>query len=38
MELNKFLGLKELSMGMSQILNSIKYETTFVRIGSSFLE
>ena len=36
MELNKLLALKELSMGMSgDFLEAIKYETTFVRIGSS---
>jgi pyridoxal phosphate enzyme (YggS family) len=35
MELNKLLGLKELSMGMSSDFESaLKYETTFVRIGS----
>ena len=35
-ELNKLLGLKELSMGMSSDYNlALKYETTFVRIGSS---
>ena len=35
-ELNKMLGLKELSMGMSSDYNlALKYETTFVRIGSS---
>lgn len=34
-ELNKKLGLKELSMGMSaDYLNAIKYGSTFVRIGS----
>jgi len=36
MELNKSLGLKELSMGMSGDYQvALKYETTFVRIGSS---
>ena len=36
MELNKLLGLKELSMGMSSDFNvALNYETTFVRIGSS---
>jgi len=36
MELNKSLGLKELSMGMSgDFKEALKYETTFVRIGSS---
>ena len=36
MQLNKFLGLKELSMGMSaDFQEALKYETTFVRIGSS---
>jgi pyridoxal phosphate enzyme (YggS family) len=36
MELNKSLGLKELSMGMSGDFQvALKYETTFVRIGSS---
>ena len=36
MELNKLLALKELSMGMSgDFLEATKYETTFVRIGSS---
>ena len=36
MELNKLLGLKELSMGMSSDFKiALKYETTFVRIGSS---
>ena len=36
MELNKSLGLKELSMGMSaDFREAIKYEATFVRIGSS---
>ena len=36
MELNKLLDLKELSMGMSGDYNeAIKYESTFVRIGSS---
>ena len=36
MELNKLLGLKELSMGMSSDFNTaLDYETTFVRIGSS---
>ena len=34
-ELNKKVGLKELSMGMSaDYLNAIKYGSTFVRIGS----
>ena len=36
MELNKLLGLKELSMGMSSDFQiALNYETTFVRIGSS---
>ena len=36
MELNKSLGLKELSMGMSgDFQEALKYESTFVRIGSS---
>jgi len=36
MELNKMLGLKELSMGMSaDFKEALKYETTFIRIGSS---
>ena len=36
MELNKLLGLRELSMGMSSDFNeALNYETTFVRIGSS---
>ena len=36
MQLNKLLGLKELSMGMSaDFQEALKYETTFVRIGSS---
>ncbi len=36
MKLNKLLGLKELSMGMSGDYNkALQYETTFVRIGSS---
>ena len=36
MELNKLLGLNELSMGMSaHYQEALKYETTFVRIGSS---
>jgi pyridoxal phosphate enzyme (YggS family) len=36
MELNKLLGLKELSMGMSADFHeAIKYEATFVRIGSA---
>ena len=36
MELNKLLGLKELSMGMSSDFKiALNYETTFVRIGSS---
>ena len=34
-ELNKEIGLKELSMGMSaDYLNAIKYGSTFIRIGS----
>ena len=34
-ELNKKIGLKELSMGMSaDYLNAIKYGSTFLRIGS----
>ena len=36
LDLNKFLGLKELSMGMSaDFTEAIKHEATFVRIGSS---
>ena len=36
MELNKELGLKELSMGMSgDFKEAIKFNTTFVRIGSA---
>jgi PLP dependent protein len=36
MQLNKLLGLKELSMGMSEdYQEALKYEATFVRIGSS---
>ena len=36
MELNKSLGLKELSMGMSaDFQEAIKFDATFVRIGSS---
>jgi pyridoxal phosphate enzyme (YggS family) len=36
MELNKSLGLNELSMGMSSdFKDAIKHESTFVRIGSS---
>jgi len=36
MELNKSLGLKELSMGMSaDYKDALKFEATFVRIGSS---
>ena len=36
MELNKSLGLKELSMGMSgDFQEALKYQSTFVRIGSS---
>ena len=36
MELNKLLGLKELSMGMSKdFKEALKYEATFIRIGSS---
>ena len=36
MQLNKLLNLKELSMGMSaDFQEALKYETTFVRIGSS---
>ena len=34
-ELNKFLGLKELSMGMSSdYLDALKYGSTYIRIGS----
>ena len=34
-DLNKKIGLKELSMGMSaDYLNAIKHGSTFVRIGS----
>ncbi len=36
MELNQLLGLKELSMGMSaDFKEALKYDATFVRIGSS---
>ena len=36
MELNKLLGLKELSMGMSaDFKEALEYEATFLRIGSS---
>ncbi|MDB9760839.1 YggS family pyridoxal phosphate-dependent enzyme [Pelagibacteraceae bacterium] len=36
MQLNKMLGLKELSMGMSSdFKEALNHETTFVRIGSS---
>jgi pyridoxal phosphate enzyme (YggS family) len=36
MELNKSLGLKELSMGMSEDYEeALKYDATFLRIGSS---
>ena len=36
MELNKLLGLKELSIGMSTDFKiALNYEATFVRIGSS---
>ena len=36
MELNKLLGLTELSMGMSSDFKiALSYGTTFVRIGSS---
>ena len=36
MELNKSLGLKELSMGMSgDFQKALEYKATFVRIGSS---
>ena len=36
MELNKLLGLKELSMGMSSDFKiALNYETTFIRVGSS---
>jgi pyridoxal phosphate enzyme (YggS family) len=36
LDLNKLLGLKELSMGMSaDFTEAIKHEATFVRIGSS---
>ena len=36
MQLNKMLGLKELSMGMSSDFKmALDYETTFVRLGSS---
>ena len=36
MELNKLLGLKELSMGMSSDFKiALNYETTFIRIGTS---
>tara|TARA_B110000971_G_scaffold218744_1_gene258218 strand:+ start:1232 stop:1870 length:639 start_codon:yes stop_codon:yes gene_type:complete len=36
MELNKLLGLKELSMGMSADFKiALNYETTFIRVGSS---
>ena len=34
-ELNKEIGLKELSMGMSSdYLEAVKFNSTFVRIGS----
>ena len=34
-ELNKFLGLKDLSMGMSSdFIDAISYGSTFIRIGS----
>ena len=36
MQLNKSLGLKELSMGMSEDFEeALKYEATYIRIGSS---
>ena len=36
MELNLSLGLKELSMGMSNdFQEALKFKTTFVRIGSA---
>jgi uncharacterized pyridoxal phosphate-containing UPF0001 family protein len=36
MELNKSIGLKELSMGMSgDFQKALKYEATYIRIGSS---
>jgi PLP dependent protein len=36
MELNKLLGLKDLSMGMSgDFKEALKYKTTFIRVGSS---
>ena len=36
MELNELLGLKELSMGMSaDFMTAIKYNSTFIRIGSA---
>ena len=36
MQINKLLGLKDLSMGMSSDYNeAVKHETTYVRIGSS---
>jgi len=36
MELNKSLGLKELSIGMSgDFIKALKHEATYVRIGSS---
>ena len=35
-EINKSIGLKNMSMGMSaDYLDAIKHESTFVRIGSS---
>ena len=35
-EINKSLGLQELSMGMSaDYIEAIKYGATFVRVGSS---
>lgn len=35
-ELNKSIGLKELSLGMSQdYLLSLKHKSTFLRIGSA---
>ena len=34
--LNKYLGLNELSMGMSSdYLNAVEYKSTYLRIGSN---
>ena len=38
-EINQTLNLKELSMGMSEdYLLAIRYHSTYLRIGSKFLE